>query len=295
MNEYPIVLSHGIARLDHLSVGILRQLNLLLWDHSNLFDRFHYFRGIASYLEEQGFQVYKTGVRFAASTTDRAQDLKQEVMRILEQSGAEKIHIIGHSMGGLDARHMILEEGMAGHVSSLTTIGTPHLGTAFADWGVDHGGDNAIKSLSQFIDLEGFLTLTTAARQSFNEGAEHFEAANDIYYQTYASFEAKEQLFGPLHFSWQIIFDEQGENDGLVPLSSQKWRSELVGHNGKTKVVPQHNFPIPADHLNQIGWWNLEELNRPRWWRLNLLKEKRAFETAVRQVYLQIANDVSSL
>ena len=39
-------------------------------------------------------------------------------------------------MGGLDARYMIASLGMEARVLSLTTVGTPHRGTAFADWGM---------------------------------------------------------------------------------------------------------------------------------------------------------------
>jgi len=37
-----------------------------------------------------------------------------------------KVHLFAHSMGGLDARHMITHLGMANRVRTLTTIGTPH-------------------------------------------------------------------------------------------------------------------------------------------------------------------------
>ena len=39
-------------------------------------------------------------------------------------------------MGGLDSRYMISKLDMADRVLSLTTLGTPHRGTAFADWAV---------------------------------------------------------------------------------------------------------------------------------------------------------------
>jgi triacylglycerol esterase/lipase EstA (alpha/beta hydrolase family) len=42
------------------------------------------------------------------------------------------VHIIAHSMGGLDARHLIVDiVTMADKVGTLATIGTPHLGTSF--------------------------------------------------------------------------------------------------------------------------------------------------------------------
>ena len=64
---------------------------------------------------------------------DRAQQLKDFIDRV---SPAEPVHLFAHSMGGLDARYMISCLGMAQRVLTLTTLGTPHRGTAFADWGI---------------------------------------------------------------------------------------------------------------------------------------------------------------
>jgi triacylglycerol lipase len=295
MNRYPIVLAHGIARFDFLTYSFLKRVNLFLWDWSRALDRLHYFNGVASHLQQHGFEVYKTSVRFAAGAGVRARDLRQEILRVLEQSQQEKVHIIGHSMGGLDARHMIVDEEMADKVASLTTIGTPHLGTSFAEWGLSHGGHEAVAALRQIVDLEGFLTLTRTARATFNERVRNREATNGVVYRTYASHQEQHRVFAPIQFSWGIIFDEEGENDGLVPAQSQAWMGELVSDEGVVKPVHQHPFPVPADHLNQVAWWDLEELRRPGWWRLAAFREKRKYEEKIRNVYLQIARDVSAL
>ena len=77
---------------------------------------------------------------FAGPVELRSGQLKLRVEEALTQTGAPKVHIIAHSMGGLDARHMIVDLGMADKVASLTTIGTPHRGTILADHLLDHGG-----------------------------------------------------------------------------------------------------------------------------------------------------------
>src|SRR5262245_2215715 len=55
------------------------------------------------------------------------------------------IHIIAHSMGGLDARYALNRNlaGLAARVASLSTIGTPHGGSPIADLivGPMPGGD----------------------------------------------------------------------------------------------------------------------------------------------------------
>ena len=50
--------------------------------------------------------------------------------------GIEKFHIIGHSKGGLIARHYIQCLGGDQRVASLITLGTPHTGTLTATVGV---------------------------------------------------------------------------------------------------------------------------------------------------------------
>jgi triacylglycerol lipase len=197
-------------------------------------------------------------------------------------------------MGGLDARRMIVQEDMADKVASVTTIGTPHLGTSFADFGLKHGGEQLITLVDHSLDLTGFLDLTRDVWKTFNAEVLRQEVSNSVIYQTYAAAQERNLVFTPLRRSYDIIFDEEGENDGLVSVKSQRWTDKLVTSDGAEKAIIQKDFPMPADHLNQIGWWDIGELRRPRWWRLHLIREKRRFEAAIRDVYLDIARSVSS-
>lgn len=61
-----------------------------------------------------------------------AQDLAMAVERLVEDSGSEKVHVIGHSLGGLIARYYIQRMGGYEYVHTLVTLGTPHQGTALA-------------------------------------------------------------------------------------------------------------------------------------------------------------------
>jgi triacylglycerol lipase len=291
---YPIVLAHGIARFDFLTDRFLQKWNLFLWDLSLAFDRLHYFKGISSHLKKHGFTVYATRVRFAAAADERAKNLRDEILAILHSGQYEKVHIIGHSMGGLDARRMIVREGMADKVASVTSIGTPHLGTSFADHGLERGGQQLIAMVGRVVNLTGFLDLTRSACQSFNEQARHAEASNDVIYQTYAATQKRAHLFFPLRGAWDIINEEEGMNDGLVSRTSQRWVDRLVADDGTEKTITRKDFPLPADHLNQTGWWDVGELRGSRWWRLHLIREKRRFEAAIRNVYLEIAQTTIS-
>lgn len=288
-NKFPIVLAHGIARFDILREIVLNRLRL---PDAAVGDRFHYFKGIKSHLGANGFEVHHSSVDFAGSVDLRAHQLSGQINQILDGRALTKVHVIAHSMGGLDARHMIVDiGGMADKVASLTTIGTPHLGTSFADFGISPGGGLAISSLRPVINLEGLEDLTTTACEHFNVRAKDNEANNSVIYRTYSSAEDRDLVFLPLQLSWFIINRNEGENDGLVSVKSQQWASELIGNDGSRKTIEQFRFPIPADHLNQVGWWDPQETS-PVLDVEKLRKQVDEYETKIKNIYLQIAKNL---
>lgn len=285
----PIVLAHGIARFDVL-LELLR--NRLQLPQTELGDGFQYFKGITSHLEAHGFRVFHPNQDFAGSVDLRAQQLRARVDETLAVTGAKKVHIIAHSMGGLDARHMIVDKGMADRVASLTTIGTPHLGTILANRLIENGGDFLQHVLRPILNLDGFDDLQTGVCDEFNRRAEHQEATNTVIYRTVASAEDLHLVFTPLVPSWIFIRDHAGRNDGLVPVASQSWTRELIADDGRRKAIAQSEFPFPADHLNQVGWWDPQEAANPRKLFQSVVKQKHDYEREVRDVYLRIAQSL---
>jgi triacylglycerol lipase len=248
------VLAHGIARFDYPVELYARTLERFFPGARPLFDSIHYFKGIGGYLERNGFAVFRPNVAFAAGVQFRATQLKKAILGILSESGHEKVNVIAHSMGGLDARHMIVDFEMAGAVAGLTTIGTPHLGSSAADRRLRQGGEMLISRLAGILDLTGFRDLTILSCRAFNDRAEAAEAENPVVYRTCASTAEFESVFFTLRRSWRIVREAEGPNDGLVSEVSQKWKSALAAPGGKLKNVEQISFPIEADHLNQLGW-----------------------------------------
>jgi len=103
---YPIVLAHGVCRFDVLWNDAL---NIDNTDDPQL-DKLHYFKGIRTMLKQEGYMVYHSKVAWGASVDKRAEDLRINLLKILEETGAEKVNVISHSMGGLDARHILSNE-----------------------------------------------------------------------------------------------------------------------------------------------------------------------------------------
>ena len=68
--------------------------------------------------------------------TAQAEIIAEKIERIAERYDLDKLHIIGHSKGGLLARHYIQHYGGDRRVKSLITLGTPHHGTPTAAIGL---------------------------------------------------------------------------------------------------------------------------------------------------------------
>ncbi|EWT02841.1 lipase [Intrasporangium oryzae NRRL B-24470] len=108
--ETPILLVHGMV--DNRSIFTVLRRGLVR-------------RGFGR-IETMNYSIFTGDVRAAAAR------LGAEVERIVEETGYERIHVIGHSMGGLIARYYVTRLGGDAHVHTLVTLGTPHHGSYLA-------------------------------------------------------------------------------------------------------------------------------------------------------------------
>lgn len=222
-DKIPIVLAHGLGGFVEFRIfGITIQ----------------YFKGIKKHLEDCGYTIFVTKVKPTASIKDRAEDLKNAILTFTDS----KVHIIGHSMGGLDARYMISKLGMADKVATLVTIGTPHWGSYFADWGVKVLGRGCkciwfIEKILR-IDTQGFIDVTTKKCNEFNKNILDIDG---VRYISYAGVQKWYKINCFLQTPYWYIRYKAGANDGLVHTESAKW--------GEFRGI------VAADHWNQIGWW----------------------------------------
>jgi pimeloyl-ACP methyl ester carboxylesterase len=72
------------------------------------------------------YSLLTTDVRTAAAR------LAEEVEALVAETGYERIHVVGHSLGGLIARYYVTRLGGDERVHTLVTLGTPHGGTCDA-------------------------------------------------------------------------------------------------------------------------------------------------------------------
>ncbi|MFZ5869329.1 MAG: esterase/lipase family protein [Actinomycetota bacterium] len=106
----PILLVHGMA--DNRSVFTLLRRDLL----RRGFGRVH----------TMNYSLLTNDVR------DAARLLSAQVEEIVANSGYERIHVVGHSLGGVIARYYVQRLGGHERVHTLVTLGSPHGGTRVA-------------------------------------------------------------------------------------------------------------------------------------------------------------------
>ncbi|HTW20313.1 MAG TPA: alpha/beta fold hydrolase [Mycobacteriales bacterium] len=99
-----------------------------------LVDNRSIFTLLRRHLRRRGFgRVWTMNYRiWTADLRDAAHRLASSVESICELTGYERIHVVGHSMGGLVARYYVQRLGGDSRVHTLVTLGTPHHGTRTA-------------------------------------------------------------------------------------------------------------------------------------------------------------------
>jgi len=69
---------------------------------------------------------------FTQDVRTAALRLQRVVEQTCEQTGYERVHVVGHSLGGVVARYYVQRMGGDARVHTLATLGSPHSGTVAA-------------------------------------------------------------------------------------------------------------------------------------------------------------------
>jgi triacylglycerol lipase len=217
----PVVLVHGLFGFDRIGIPGAR---------------FDYFRGIAKHLDTLGCQAHAVRLPPYASVPARAKQL----VAAIEALPHERVDLIAHSLGGLDARYALSHLGLDKRVRSLVTIGTPHHGSPIADLVLNGPIGWAHKVLRAIgLPIEAVEWLSTASLERFNR--EVPDAPGVRYACVVGGMHAPSSIVPlPLLAAHAYLKRVSGTNDGLVPVTSQYWGEVLA--------------EIEADHFAQIGW-----------------------------------------
>mgnify|MGYP000004245450 CR=1 FL=1 len=223
--KYPIIMVHGVGFRD------------LKWPL--------YWGRIPSALTGIGAELLYGQQDCWARIEDNARTLKARIRQIVDESGSEKVNIIAHSKGGLEARMAASSLGMAGQIASITTIGTPHRGSKTIDKLLKAPDARCILASFAVDNWIGLIGDTKpnfyAVCKDFSTAyAEKFNRQNPdapgVYYQSFAGLMRSPLSDINLSTANLIIKMIEGDNDGLVSVESAKWGESftlLTGCSGR--------------------------------------------------------------
>ena len=242
--KYPIVLVHGVSGFDSL-LGLM-----------------DYFHQIPENLEGGvisggNAKVYVANVSAWHDAYYRGEQLMEYIeTHVLPDSGASKVNLIGHSLGGPTIRYV--SNINPDIVASATTVNAINYGSGFADWGMETFPEGSIgnSTLEDLLNALGAITDALAGDPGHEqdaleavlfmttEGANAFNAVHDDGMPTEYCGEGPYQENGVHYFSWggtskltnvldvtdpfMLLTDQLGywngeESDGLVARCSMHW------------------------------------------------------------------------
>ena len=232
--EHPIVLMHGFG------IGAS-------------FRRGGHLHKQAMHLRSRGVRAVAPNVSPYNTVRARCKMWRERLSHVLDETGAEQLSLIAHSMGGLDARYLISKEGWHETVGALVTVATPHRGSPAATLLLDQP-DTVRKWITEMADWLGTHILEDGSaniRQALEEFTPNYvenvfnEEVPDhpnVEYWSYGCQAGKgtdipiDPLFRYLN---KYIHEREGVNDGIVSVRSARWGNYLGTGN--------------ADHARQVG------------------------------------------
>jgi triacylglycerol lipase len=257
---YPIVLAHGFFGFEKFAGQ----------------DFISYFYKVKATLEKDGeFEVFTPAVDPFNSSEIRGAALAKAIEEIREKTGREKVNIIGHSQGGLDAR--VVAHDHPEWVASVLTVATPHRGSEVADVVLGLTSDDRLAKLlddlvqvvggalygdvanetslsssmeqlstksigafnEKYTDAPGIPYLSVTGRSSSALATKECVSATAPFFLTKYAY--VRDPIEPLLAVSALIAGHGTDipNDGLVTVDSAKW-GEFLGC-------------VPADHFDEIG------------------------------------------
>lgn len=210
--RYPLFLVHGVGFRDR--------------KHLNYWGR------IPQMLQERGAIITYGRQDSWATIEDNAAALQKTLVRYVCDTGCEKVNIIAHSKGGLEARYLASRLGCSPMIASITTVSTPHHGSKTMDslqgiplclW----------RFASVFVD--GWFRMLGDKKPNFAAACGQFTTAymrhfNDatpdapgVLYQSYATAMKTPRSDVIMSIPNWVVASIEGKNDGIVAVSSASW------------------------------------------------------------------------
>lgn len=207
----------------------------------------------ALYLRSRGVRAVAPNVSPYNTVQARTAQWARRLERVLDETGADRLLLVAHSMGGLDARHLITKMGWHDVVDILVTISTPHRGSAVATL-VLNQPDLVRGWLTDMADWVGTHILEDGSaniRKALRElTPEHVETRfnpdvpnhPDVTYWSYGCQAGRgtDTPIAPIfRYLNGYLYEREGANDGIVSVRSARWG--------------EYQGTVNADHGRQVG------------------------------------------
>ena len=227
--KYPILMIHGVGFRD------------LKWPL--------YWGRIPGVLSDMGAELWYGQQDCWARVEENAKTIRARIRQIIDEADTEKVNIIAHSKGGLEARMAASSLGMGGNIASITTIGTPHRGSKTIDRllkAPDSLFNIASFAVDNWIGLIGDTKpdFYAVCRDFSTAFAEQFNRDNPdvpgVYYQSFAGVMKSPLSDINLTTANIIVKAIEGDNDGLVSVESARWGESFTLLTGCTNRGVSH-------------------------------------------------------
>lgn len=261
----PIVLMHGFAGFREISIGRCSMLE--------------YFKNVRRLLGAMGYRAFAPEVSPFDDPLARAEQWEEAIETIRVLTGADKVHLVGHSQGGLDARVLVAPagppvytpigwltgRGYGPHVASVTTIASPHFGSYVAD-AVERdipGHNVAVRTLKRTMQIIAAVikrkpqnvddAIKALTREFMLEGFNHIiQDAPEVRYYAVAGDPISDDAVVPLLRPTYELLNKRpsseggGPNDGLVTVESSLFGNGLPSVDGEA--------PPPVAPHGRANW-----------------------------------------
>ncbi|MGI5958477.1 MAG: esterase/lipase family protein [Massiliimalia sp.] len=209
--KYPVVLLHGLNFGDH------RPLD--------------YWGDVPNVLRCLGGRVYFGGQDACGSIWDNANQIAVRIRQIQRAERIEKVNLIAHSKGGLEARYLASGCGMGQDIASIITISTPHHGcktltgnfaarifSPLVVLGENRYGRILGDQYPDFREAAGCMSWERA--QQFNR---RYPDVPGILYQSWGAELSRSREDPLMALFYRVFYGLDGETDGFVSPQSSQW------------------------------------------------------------------------
>jgi triacylglycerol lipase len=203
-----------------------------------------YWGGLDAYLRTQGAKVTTPGSSPLNSIALRSQLTRDALVPWMAANSCTKVHLIGHSQGGLVVRYLASNTalGFTSKVATVSTVDAVHKGAPLSDivlgiipsW-LQPFANSALGALSQLFYGKKPMDVIAMGKSLAVSTVNTFNAAtpnvSGMKYYSYGNHMAwadpvQHPLMAPTYpITWAggLYYGIGSANDGVVPLESQKW------------------------------------------------------------------------